>query len=235
MGGRGAISFPIVKLHAFYSRALRPFRENRMRFFCELFRITKETQVLDLGGGAFNWTMVTEIPKLTILDVYDHANKAEWATYVVGDGCRTQFASGSFDIVFSNSVIEHVGGMERQRAFAAECMRCGRAFFVQTPNKWFPLDTHTLAPFIHWLPQRIFRKLLRFTPRFLFFKPDPGDLADFSNMHLLTKREMQELFPGAEIIEERILGMTKSLVAVSAPCRDYRKESSPAGSNELSV
>jgi hypothetical protein len=111
-------------------------------------------------------------------------------------------------------------------------MRCGRAFFVQTPNKWFPFDTHTLSPFIHWLPQRIFRRLVRFSPRFIFFKPDPGDLADFSNMHLLSKREMRELFPGAEIIEEKFLGMTKSLIAASPlPCSgsDQKKEGDRRG------
>jgi ubiquinone/menaquinone biosynthesis C-methylase UbiE len=155
-------------------------------------------------------------PKVTILDVYDHGNKAGWATYVVGDGCHTDFPDAAFDLVFSNSVIEHVGGIERQRQFAAECMRCGRGFFVQTPNKWFPVDTHTLMPFAHWLPQKAFRKLIRFSPRFVFFTPDPGDLADFSHMRLLSVRDLKELFPGAEIIKERFCGITKSLIAVSA-------------------
>lgn len=186
-----------------------------MAAFCERFKIGGNTTVLDLGGGAFNWTMVTERPKLTILDVYDHQNKADWATYVLGDGCKTEFPSEAFDIVFSNSVIEHVGGIDRQRQFAAECMRCGRAFFVQTPNKWFPIDTHTLMPFAHWLPQRWFRKLLRFAPRFVFFKSDPGDMNDFSNMRLLSKSDLEELFPGAEIKKEKLFGLTKSLIAMS--------------------
>ena len=121
--------------------------------------------------------------------------------------------------MFSNSVIEHVGGIERQKQFAAECMRCGQGFFVQTPNKWFPFDTHTLMPFAHWLPQRFFRKLVRFSPRFVLFKPDPPDLEDFRNMRLLGRRELQELFPEAEIIEEKFLGITKSLIAVS-PARN---------------
>jgi hypothetical protein len=112
-------------------------------------------------------------------------------------------------------VIEHVGGIERQKQFAAECMRCGRGFFVQTPNKWFPFDTHTLMPFAHWLPQGVFRKLLCFSPRFMFFKTDPGDMHDFRNMHLLSKRDMRKLFPGADIIEEKFLGITKSLIAAS--------------------
>jgi 2-polyprenyl-3-methyl-5-hydroxy-6-metoxy-1,4-benzoquinol methylase len=186
-----------------------------MAYFCKRFRVDRNTTVLDIGGGAFNWTMVRERPKLTILDVYEHGNKAEWATYVVGDGCKTGFASGSFDVVFSNSVIEHVGGFERQKQFAAECMRCGHGFFVQTPNKWFLFDTHTLMLFAHWLPQKLFRKLVRISPRFLFFRPDPGDLNDFRNMRLLSRRDLEKLFPGAEIREEKFLGITKSLIAVS--------------------
>jgi hypothetical protein len=186
-----------------------------MAIFCKRFAIDQDTTVLDLGGGAFNWTMVPVRPRLTILDVYEHGNKAEWATYVVGDGCKTSFKTGFFDVVFSNSVIEHVGGIERQRLFAAECMRCGRGFFVQTPNKWFPLDTHTLMPFVHWLPKKIFNRLIRISPRLILFKPDSGDLDDFKNMRLLGKRDLQQLFPGAEIIEEKFMGITKSLIAVS--------------------
>jgi len=205
-----------VNIHKIYAPVLKIFRTGRMKRFVERFAITGQTTVLDMGGGAFNWTLLPLRPKVTILDVYDHGNKADWATYVVGDGCRTDFPDAAFDVVFSNSVIEHVGGIERQRQFAAECMRCGRGFFVQTPNKWFPVDTHTLMPFAHWLPQKAFRRLIRFSPRFVFFTPDPGDLADFSNMRLLSARDLKELFPGAEIIKERFCGITKSLIAVSA-------------------
>jgi ubiquinone/menaquinone biosynthesis C-methylase UbiE len=213
-----------VNIHKLYAPILRYFRAGRMERFAKRFAITEQTRVLDLGGGAFNWTLLPTRPQLTILDVYDHPHKADWATYVVGDGCHTDFPSASFDVVFSNSVIEHVGGIDRQRQFAAECMRCGRAFFVQTPNKWFPFDTHTLMPFAHWLPQKLFRKLVPIAPRLVFFKPDPGDLEDFRNMRLLSKRDLQELFPGAKIIKEKFCGITKSLIAVSAaPFPDQKK------------
>jgi 2-polyprenyl-3-methyl-5-hydroxy-6-metoxy-1,4-benzoquinol methylase len=218
-----------VNIHKIYAPILKMFRTGRMKRFVERFAITEQTTVLDLGGGAFNWTLLPVRPKVTILDVYDHGNKAEWATYVVGDGCHTGFLDAAFDVVFSNSVIEHVGGIERQRQFAAECMRCGRGYFVQTPNKWFPVDTHTLMPFAHWLPQRAFRKLIRFSPRFIFFKTDPGDLADFSNMRLLSARDLKALFPGAEIIKERFCGITKSLIAVSAvPSPGQQSAGAPA-------
>jgi ubiquinone/menaquinone biosynthesis C-methylase UbiE len=141
-----------------------------MALFAHLFHFNENTKILDVGGSAFNWMMLPFHPDLTILDVFEHRDKAGWAQYVVGDGCATTFHDRQFDIVFSNSVIEHVGGLDRQRQFASECMRCGRAFFVQTPNRWFPVDTHTLLPFAHWLPQKLFRKFIRISPRFLFLR-----------------------------------------------------------------
>ena len=212
-----------MNIHSLYAPILKCFRRRRMKRFAERFGLTEQTMVLDMGGDAFNWTLLPARPKLTILNIYDQSNKAGWAKYIVGDACHTDFPAAGFDVVFSNSVIEHVGGRERQRQFAAECMRCGRGFFVQTPNKWFPFDTHTLMPLAHWLPQRMFRKLIPFSPRFMFFRPDPGDLEDFRNMRLLSKRDLQELFPGAEIVRERFCGITKSLVAVSAPLSADRK------------
>jgi 2-polyprenyl-3-methyl-5-hydroxy-6-metoxy-1,4-benzoquinol methylase len=95
-----------------------------MANFCERFAIIRNTTVLDMGGGAFNWTMVREPPKLTILDIYEHGDKAEWATYVVGDGCKTNFASGSFDVVFSNSVIEHEEAPRSKRTLLAHWLSC---------------------------------------------------------------------------------------------------------------
>jgi ubiquinone/menaquinone biosynthesis C-methylase UbiE len=204
-----------MNIHESVRPILRHFRKGRMRLFAQLFEINSNTTVLDLGGGDFNWTLLEARPRLTILNIHEQANQVKWADYVVGDGCNMAFPDRSFDIVFSNSVIEHVGGKERQREFAREVMRCGSAFFVQTPNKWFPFDLHTLLPFAHWLPQRIFRKLIRVSPRFLFFKPDPGDLEDFANMRLLGRKELQELFPDAKILEEKFCGITKSLIAVS--------------------
>ena len=62
------------------------------------------------------------------------------------------FADGEFDIVFSNAVIEHVGGREQQRRFVEESLRVARRAFVTTPNRWFPVEVHTRLPLVHWLP-----------------------------------------------------------------------------------
>jgi hypothetical protein len=105
-------------------------------------------------------------------------------------------------------------------------VRCGRAFYVQTPNRWFPVDPHTFFLFLHWLPQRIYRKLIRFSPRILL--SGRGELAELENTYLLGRKEMERLFPGSHIIEEKFLGMTKSLIAVAPlPSQSSRKSQAP--------
>ncbi len=74
------------------------------------------------------------------------------ARYVQGDALELPFADGEFDVVFSNAVIEHVGGREQQRRFVEEALRVARRAFITTPNRWFPVEVHTLLPLVHWLP-----------------------------------------------------------------------------------
>ena len=122
-------------------------------------------------------------------------------------------------MVFSNSVIEHVGDRASQRRFASEVQRVGRAYWVQTPNRWFPIEQHLLTPFVHWLPKSWQRALVpRFTVWSALTRPAP-DRRDFyiehflSDVRLLGFRDMRVLFPDARILRERFLGFAKSLVA----------------------
>jgi SAM-dependent methyltransferase len=205
-----------MDIHRIYRPILAHFRRGRMQRFARIFKPTESTTILDVGGGPSIWQLLPVKPKLTIIDPYIESRSYDGlATYVRGDGCKMDIPDKSFDIVFSNSVIEHVGDRERQRQFAAECMRCGRGFYVQTPNKWFPVDPHTFMPFAHWLPKRVFNKLMHISPRFLITRPTASEMQDFVDMRLLSARDLQELFPRAEIVKERFMGITKSLIAVS--------------------
>jgi SAM-dependent methyltransferase len=205
-----------MDIHKVYGPFLRHFRRRRMQRFAQLFSITERTTVLDLGGEPSIWSLVERKPKLTVLNISAKVEEAgDGIVYVRGDGCNTSFPDKSFDVVFSNSVIEHVGDVDRQRKFARECMRCGSGYYVQTPNKWFPVDPHTFLLFAHWLPKRVFNKIMWISPRFLISSPPEEDITDLRNMRLLGKRDLQDLFPGAEIIKERFWGITKSLIAVS--------------------
>ena len=72
---------------------------------------------------------------------------------VRADGRDLPFSDGEFDLGFSNAVVEHIaGGRAGQRRFVHELCRVSGSVFVTTPNRWFPLEVHTLRPFVHWLP-----------------------------------------------------------------------------------
>jgi hypothetical protein len=93
-------------------------------------------------------------------------------------------------------------------AFASEIRRVGDRYFVQTPNRYFPIDPIYHLPFFQLLPHRLRRWLVdRFT---LGMRGrDSEELIE-----LVRPRELRALFPDAEIHRERVLGLTKSLIAV---------------------
>lgn len=80
---------------------------------------------------------------------------------LIGDGRNNNLPNNSFDIVYSNATIEHVGSYKNQLLFIKECVRISKKYvFIQTPNRFYPIDFHTILPFIHWLPKNIHRKIL---------------------------------------------------------------------------
>ena len=203
--------------------ALRHFRSRRMRRFERTFTITDETRILDVGGTPFNWTFLEARPRVTIVNLpYSWEPWEPRFTCVFGDGRHLPFANQSFDIVFSNSVIEHVGDGESQRQFAVEIARVGRAYWVQTPNRGFPVEPHMMTPFLHYLPGAWQNWIARrFTVWALIERPS-ADRWKFYIDHylreirLLDAGEMQRLFPDAEIVRERLGGVTKALIAVKS-------------------
>jgi ubiquinone/menaquinone biosynthesis C-methylase UbiE len=197
-------------------RFFKVFRKRRMRFFYRYFRITPETRVLDIGGREYNWALMPFTPRVTMLNVTlqgERSGKFEW---VIGDARKLPYPNNAFEVVYSNSVIEHVGSFDDQITFAAECRRAGRSYFIQTPNRNFPIEPHVLTPFIHWLPKAWQGRLLRnFTFWGWITRPNAEAQARFLNTtRMLTKTELHSLFPDAEIRRERFFGLTKSFVAM---------------------
>ena len=135
---------------------------------------------------------------------------------VVASGMAIPFTDDSFDLCFSNSVIEHVGDAKARAGFSREVRRVSKRYWVQTPNKLFLVEPHYICLFLHWLPFRVKRQLIRhFTVWGLVTKPSQKLVDDaLLGTTLLNEREMRELFPDAEIIKEQFLGMVKSLIAV---------------------
>lgn len=206
-------------IHHIYARVSPLFRRRRMRNFATRLCPTAATRILDVGGYPGNWKETTLESSITILNVGplpSSPGSDRRIETVVGDGCQLQYGDESFDIVFSNSVIEHVGSFERQQAFAREVRRVGKALWIQTPARSFFIEPHLLTPFIHFLPRTTQRRLLRhFTVWGLLTKPTAQQVDDFMEQtRLLDKSELKQLFPDCDILEEHIAGLTKSFIAL---------------------
>ena len=199
-------------------RFSRRFRKKRLEQALRMMKITPSSSVLDVGGTLFNWNLVGFTPRLTIVNLAPApSDLPSRVTWVRADGRCLPFAEKSFEICFSNSVIEHIGTWEDQEKFAREVKRVAQRYYVQTPNYWFPIEPHLVAPFIHWLPPRWQRRLIRhFTLFGIMSRPTP-EVCELlvAETRLLRRREMSILFEGARIEAETLLGLRKSIIAIA--------------------
>jgi SAM-dependent methyltransferase len=213
---RGAIliRLSIPKIHQPIGRY---YRSRRFRRFWDAFQLHRRSRVLDIGGYEYYWSFFDRVPRVTIVNLEPPESRNEKFEWVIADARRLPFRDKVFDVAFSNSVIEHVSGPGDREAFAAETVRVGKRYYVQTPSRWFPIEPHLMTPFVHYLPRHVQRKLLRnFTVWGVLVRPTPEGCDDFlRDIRLLTEHELRLLFPAAEIWRERALGIVKSLIAVS--------------------
>ncbi len=190
-------------------------RRRKLQLFLDELQPTAETTILDVGAdelgfdecdGCGTLNFFEELypwpERITALGLHDGARFRERypaVRYVQGDALELPFADGEFDIVFSNAVIEHVGGREQQQQFVAEALRVGRRVFVTTPNRRFPLEVHTRLPVLHWLPDRLAH------PSYDALRRDWA-----KDIDLLSSRSLRSLFPG----RVRIVNLGLTLVAI---------------------
>ena len=200
----------------------RRFRRRRMAEMARKVGLTEAMRVLDVGGTAEIWRLAPVMPRVVFLNQARAQQEiGPAAAIVLGDGISLPFRNGSFDLVFSNSVIEHVGSREDQARFAAEIARVGRRYWVQTPNRRFPVEQHLWTPLIHWLPRKWQAPLVRRFSVWSAVTRLPDDQRQFYIDHyllsvrLLSASDLRRLFPKALLVRERFLGWTKSLVAWS--------------------
>ncbi len=196
------------------------FRRKRFAFFLSLLsQLQRPVHILDIGGTQAYWKMMGLDTKdqvfITLLNLTQDNVTLPQATSIVGDARSIQAEDHSFDIVFSNSVIEHVGSYQDQLQMANEVRRVGRCYFIQTPNRYFPLEPHFLFPFFQFLPISLRVLLLQnFKLGWLEKTPDVQKARGIvESIRLLSKKEFKTLFPNAPIFEEKALGLTKSFVA----------------------
>jgi hypothetical protein len=203
-----------MNMHRIYRPFQTYFRTRRMRQFAELFDLVPSTRVIDVGGDEHNWLLLAPAPDVLLVNLRSPSGQ-RFAT-ASGDGRHLAYGDRSFDIAYSNSVIEHVGSEADQRAFADEIRRVGTRYYVQTPNRWFLVEPHLIAIGLHLLPPAVARRLVRWLSVWGWVdQPDQAQIdALLASIRLLDKRSLQALFPDAEILEERFLGLTKSLIAV---------------------
>lgn len=213
-----------MDIHKLYAKVSPIFRNRRFRRFIENARPERTDRLLDVGGYPGTWTAhepcVGAIDILNVHAIEDRASPEEVETYgitpVIGDGCALTYDDDSYDLVFSNSVIEHVGEWEAQQRFAAEARRVGRKLWVQTPARSFFIEPHYITPFIHWLPRGLQKKLVRrFTVRGWIEKLSQEEAEGYvDEIRLLSRKQMKQLFPDCRILREPFLGVfTKSYIA----------------------
>lgn len=211
-------------------------RKKRGDLFKSHLNPSDETSIVDLGGGTGNHfaSILPYRDNVTVADLL----KDDLAEAEKNHGFKTLYFDGSdgvpvgdkeFDVVFCSSVIEHVTGpkddvmgiddtaefnrvaFKHQKVFADEIRRIGKGYFVQTPYRYFPIESHSWLPFlIVFLSRPNQKRMINFFNKFWPKTTEP-------DWYLLTPPQMQELFPDAEIVHEKSMGLTKSLIAIRKP------------------
>jgi SAM-dependent methyltransferase len=194
-------------------------RRRKFGLFMETMAPTESTTVLDIGvddvafgeaTGCRTLNFFEELypwpERITAVGIHEGRRFAERypaASYVQADALQLPFEAGAFDVYFSNAVIEHVGPREAQRRFVSEALRVAPRVFITTPNRWFPIELHTRAPLVHWLPDAAAHRAYD-----LIRKPWAKE------NHLLGPRDLRNLFPLERRSDVRIANLGMTLAAI---------------------
>ncbi len=213
------------------------FRKRRFGFFTTFLQQAgkaanienRTVRILDIGGTQSYWTSMghdlggqTEI---VLLNLYKNEASLPGFSSIIGDACDLKdIKDKSFDIVFSNSVIEHLFTKEQQQKMAVEAERVGKSYFIQTPNRYFPIEPHWSFPFFQFLP---FSLQVFLTQHFTLgnikkARTREAAIALVKEVRLLSKNEFADLFTGPQIFEEKFLGLTKSFTAYKIAAHDNK-------------
>lgn len=180
--------------------------------------------ILDIGGTEVFWRSVgydflrSHGVQITLVNLHKvEITMPDIFRSEVGNGCSLHYGDKQFDLAFSNSVIEHVGGHKDMLYFAAETRRVGKSFFVQTPNFWFPIEPHFLFLGFQFLPEWTRAFLLRCMPIGHFPRAESwvDAMIQVQSARLIGPKTLLELFPGSILLRERFLYFTKSITARS--------------------
>jgi hypothetical protein len=192
-------------------------RAQRSVALIQAFPSLESYRVLDLGGTRSWWSASPMLPAhVTLVNLDVSPSQDARFTEIRGDACAlTRAAVGEFDLVFSNSVIEHVGGYQRRLAFAEVAQSLAPRWWVQTPYRYFPIEPHWVFPGLQFLPLRARATVAeKWHVGHMRSRSREEAITDCLETELLSRTELGSLFPGSRIWHERFLGLTKSLVAI---------------------
>jgi len=158
-----------------------------------------------------NYPYPERLTALGVDEAWELAERYPLVSAVTYGGGRFPFSDKQFDVCWSNAVLEHVGGTDRQAAFIREIKRVSHRAFFTTPNRRFPVEVHTRTPLLHYLPKSLFDTYLRLTGR---------SWATGGYMHLLSESELRSQLSEAGIddytlVKNRLLGMTMDFVVIA--------------------
>lgn len=197
------------------------FRRKRFRYFKDFIKdLQLPISILDVGGTADFWRQMGLLDKtgfeITVLNINEPEVPALFnIKFIKGDAADlSEFGDKSFDVVFSNSVIEHIPLTENRFKMADEIRRVSKRYFVQTPNYYFPFDPHFLFPCFQFFPVRFQVFLLTRFNMGWFKKCGSNETAIslLENNSLLKQSEITSYFPDAIVFKEKFLLLSKSFI-----------------------
>ncbi len=210
-----AYNNPFIRIKTFFSLKARKKMYKR---FIELCCPQDDSEILDLGAtpdtkladSNFLEKMYPNKEHITVASIEDCSalvKRHGLREYVKNEPhSKLPFSDGQFDIVFCSAVLEHVGTRLDQKFFLKECLRVGKKVFLTTPNRGFPIEMHTLVPFIHWLPWSWFQKLV--------MPIQGGFWSDINNLNLLNKKNIEDMGLGVEVSYIYTIGLKSNLVVI---------------------
>lgn len=195
-------------------------RQRRFNFFLyQIKHLKKPIRILDIGGTESFWVnrgfANNKDYEITLINLRIEDVKSSNIASEIGDATDlSKYNDKEFDVVFSNSVIEHLYTKENQKKMANEVMRLGKNYFIQTPNRFFPIEPHFLFPMFQFLPRKLKIFLLTKT-KIVRGKKYELDYAEnrINEIKLLDKSELMKLFTPAKIYKEKFFGLNKSFIA----------------------
>jgi len=195
-------------------------RARRWDWFSSQFPDIASMSIIDLGGTAEAWLRSPIRPAsvhVVNLEPEATAPTADWIRADYGDACDLpdNIRNSSYDLVFSNSVLEHVGGHAQRMRFAEAVHKLANVHWIQTPYRYFPIEPHWIFPGFQFLPLTVRAELSQQWPLAHTKSANRQEgLEAAMGVELVSRSEMAYYFPSSVIEAERFVGIAKSLVAI---------------------